>query len=319
MFTNVGGASDLAVNTVHIKIEIPEQFRDNSKYYYFFIWLDGDEVLKKITVTNKGEQREASHKIDFDHHKKLSSLKAWIKIEYRKWWMFNDTVQTFETNLFGFKNGEIIKKNFKYEDKKFFVSWWMDIPIGDEKRNLEEVKITEIVYTAPPFKVKASTMVEESEEESDEEIKDKKSSVKKSPTKKKTVVKKTVEIPEGVMADEIKDPDVQRNLWSLLYCQKQSEKYENIVNAAIKNSQKIDDNIKTKLLLFQSQAIGIQNAIENKQTDFDTYIGYLKKGLEHDNLLLQYFEDSGNETNAKIVRFRIEWYEKEINGEAEED
>ena len=69
MFASVGGEADLAVSAVHVKIEIPEKFRDNSKFYYKFIWKDGDEVLKIIKVTNKGDIREASHKIDFDHHK----------------------------------------------------------------------------------------------------------------------------------------------------------------------------------------------------------------------------------------------------------
>lgn len=84
MFTNVEGDSNLSLSAVHIKIEIPETFQDDTKYYYKFIWLDGDEVIKKLTVTNKGEEREASHKIDFDHHKKLSSLKAMVTIQQKK-------------------------------------------------------------------------------------------------------------------------------------------------------------------------------------------------------------------------------------------
>ena len=91
-----------------------------------------------------------------------------------------------------------------------------------------------------------------------------------------------------------------------------------MVNAAMKNGKKLDDSIKTKLLLFQSQVIGIQSAIENEQVTFEKYMEFLNKGLEHDKVLLKYFEDTGNDANAKIVKFRIEWYEKEINGEIEE-
>ena len=87
----------------------------------------------------------------------------------------------------------------------------------------------------------------------------------------------------------------------------------------MQKGQKLDDSIKTKLLLFQSQVLGIQSAIENEQVTFEKYMEFLTKGLEHDKILLKYFEDSGNDTNAKIVKFRIEWYEKEINGEIEEE
>ena len=219
--------------------------------------------------------------------------------------------------LLHLNKGEIIKKNFKYEENKFYVSWWLDSPIGEEKKSLEEVKMIEIVYIPPPFKAKPGIEIEE--DESEDETNRKATSVKKAPTKKATITKKKVEIPEGIGADEIKDPDVHRNLWSCYYWQKQADKYEQIVNAAMKSGKKIDDTIKTKLLLFQSQVIGIHSAIENEKIDLDQYIGYLKKGLEHDKILLEYFEDTGNETNAKIVRFRIEWYEKEINGEVEEE
>lgn len=65
--------------------------------------------------------------------------------------------------------------------------------------------------------------------------------------------------------------------------------------------------------------LGIQDAIENEKVTYDQYMEYLRKGVDHDKILLQYFEDTGDEDKAKRVRFRIECFEKEINGEVEEE
>lgn len=65
--------------------------------------------------------------------------------------------------------------------------------------------------------------------------------------------------------------------------------------------------------------LGIQDAIENEKVTYDQYMEYLQKGVDHDKILLQYFEDTGDEAKAKRVRFRIECFEKEINGEVEEE
>jgi len=84
------------------------------------------------------------------------------------------------------------------------------------------------------------------------------------------------------------------------------EKYELMVNTAMNKKKRLDDMVKMKLLLFQSQALAIQSAIENEQVTLDQYMEYLNKGIAHDKVLLQFFEDTGNKKNAEIVRFRIE-------------
>ena len=87
---------------------------------------------------------------------KLGDLKIVIKVKYWRLGLFDKTVNTFETNLAPLKKEEKIKKNFKYEDHKFYVTIWLDIPMNEEKKNLEEVKLIDIAYLAPPFKT-AST------------------------------------------------------------------------------------------------------------------------------------------------------------------
>lgn len=218
------------------------------------------------------------------------------------------------------KKGGTIKKNFKFNDYKFYVTVYIDNPLGDDGGNLEEVKLIDVAYTAPPFKSASGGAPQPAKK------------AKPAATRKKTVKKqsapgrddneeesKDVPIPEEIGPDEIKDPDVQRNLWSLLYCQKQSEKYEKIVNKALKEKKPVDDSVRTKMLLFQSQAVGIQSAIENEQVSFEQYMEYLNKGLAHDKVLLKYFDQTGNKEFANIVKFRIECFEQEINQSMDED
>lgn len=48
-------------------------------------------------------------------------------------------------------------------------------------------------------------------------------------------------------------------------------------------------------------------------------MGYLNKSLAHDTILLKYFEDSGNQKNANIVKFRVQCTTQEINGDVDEE
>lgn len=318
IFTDVkkSGEVDASKNDVHIKLTIPEAFQDVGKYYYKFKWMDEEAALKKLKVPNKGEEQDKAFTIDFGHHKKLSSLKVVVKIKLWRCGLFDKTVNTFETNLALLKKGSTIKKNFKFEDHKFYVTVFVDMPMGEEEnKNLEEVKIMDVAYTAPPFKSATGGAVE------------KKSAKTKQNTggkggqqpAKGVESKKDVSVPAGISAEEIKDPDIKNNLWSCYYCKIQGEKYQKMIDAALKSKKPVDNAIRVKMLLFQSQQIGIQSAIENEQVSYDQYMEYLNKGLDHDRVLLKYFEDTGNEAKAKIVKFRIECYEKEINGDIEEE
>jgi len=178
----------------------------------------------------------------------------------------------------------------------------------EENKNLEEVKIIEVAYTTPPFKSASGSVYSKPAPSKSGSTKKKPAAPesKKTSTASKATPKKDVEIPEGIGVDEIKDPDVQRNLWSVYYCQQQAEKYDKLVKSYLQKKEPIDPAVKAKLLLFQSQVANMTSAIENEQVSQEKYMEYLNKGLDHDKLLLQYFEDTGNEAKAKIVRYRIE-------------
>lgn len=196
------------------------------------------------------------------------------------------------------------------------------MPLGNEEnKDLEEIKIIDVAYTAPPFKSASGGAPKVAAEQS----------VSKGGADRKKTVRKvageteeakdpsSVPIPQGVGKDEIADPDVQRNLWSCYYCKVMSEKYDKTVKSYLKSKKPCPPEIQTKMLLFQSQMMSIQSAIENEQVTFDQYMEYLNKGVTHDKILLGYFQDIGDQGKASQVKFRIECFEKEINGEVEED
>lgn len=96
-------------------------------------------------------------------------------------------------------------------DMKFYVTITLEMPFGDEEnKNLEEIKIVDVAHTPPPFKATGDVKHQNSV------IVGKKTTaggqtVKETPKQSET---KEVAIPEGVGPDELKDIDVQRNLWS---------------------------------------------------------------------------------------------------------
>mmetsp|Transcript_11897 Transcript_11897/g.10513 ORF Transcript_11897/g.10513 Transcript_11897/m.10513 type:complete len:111 (+) Transcript_11897:330-662(+) len=83
--------------------------------------------------------------------------------------------------------------------------------------------------------------------------------------------------------------------------------------------EKIPDDIRIKVLLFQKQKLGIESAIENEQVSFEKYMEFLNKSLDHDKILIDYFKQTGQDKKALIVKFRIECTEKELNQEVDND
>lgn len=166
-----------------------------------------------MKVKNNGEELERGFKIDFGHHKKFSSLKCVVKIKVWRCGLFDKTVNIWETNLASLKKGGSIKKNFKFDEHKFYTTIFMDMPTDEENKNLEEIKIIDVAYTAPPFKSAAGGAPNTAAKTTTKSGSTKKNSIKKSgggvaPSNKST------EIPQGIGKDEINEPDVQRNLWS---------------------------------------------------------------------------------------------------------
>ena len=67
-----------------------------------------------------------------------------------------------------------------------------------------------------------------------------------------------VEIPEECDKEEIDDPDVPKNLASLLYWTKKLEKFNLAVQNTIKNGAPISKQFKDKVMMFQKKKVNYQ-------------------------------------------------------------
>mmetsp|Transcript_7756 Transcript_7756/g.7316 ORF Transcript_7756/g.7316 Transcript_7756/m.7316 type:complete len:148 (+) Transcript_7756:743-1186(+) len=114
--------------------------------------------------------------------------------------------------------------------------------------------------------------------------------------------KPAVEIPKEIKSDEVKDPDVQRNLFSLYYCTQRYKQINEKVTSYQKRKVRIPKDLQTELLKFQKQKISLEAAIENEQVTYEQYIDFLQKSLAHDKILVQYVIPE----KKKLVEFRIE-------------
>ena len=123
-------------------------------------------------------------------------------------------------------------------------------------------------------------------------------------------------IPAGINKEEIKDPDTQQNLWSVYYCQKMYEKYQEVSETLSGNDQQIAS---FKYNMYLTRYHALVGAIESGQVDQDQYLGYLDKALAHDKILLKYFIDTKNQSKAGIVKYRMEWIQKEKSGDITEE
>ena len=197
----------------------------------------------------------------------------------------------------------LLNKAFTWDEEKFFVDAKIVIKqeeqTGNQFKLLSIVRIPEPFKTK---KIKSSQNVNEQKEEVKEKIKEPKAkpvqnkqippkvekvalkqneklkvdlsennSDKNAKIKEKIVVlaepvkiqKTDIPIPKGIEKDEIIDPDVQRNLFSLLYCIKRYEELEPLFTKEWKENKFASKTLSTMFYLFESQKTQIiKNLIE---------------------------------------------------------
>jgi hypothetical protein len=203
--------------------------------------------------------------------------------------------------------------NFKKDDEEIKESLY--------ERQVDSIKVLRIVNQREPFILVEDEIKFEEIDHPVKRLSDRisREMINQNVTLDNEESKQAVPLPDGISSDEVQDPDVQRNLYSLLYCTEKLKKINNALKIQIQKGLPIPKTISKKMMLFTKQAADLESAIINKQVTFEQYMSYLKKSLSHDQLLLGYFNEIGNKQKAKIVEFRIECTQKEINQEVEED
>ncbi|CAI2360065.1 unnamed protein product [Moneuplotes crassus] len=300
---------------VKVKLKIPADFQNINKFYYKFKWMDGKQNLKRIKAKNKGDIAEAEYLIDIGHHKNFATLKCVIKIKHRQLCFADKTVHKWEEKLFPLRNNVEMKKAFNFQNLRFFVTISSDLKIEEGSNQVEMISIS---YTPPPFKALPRRPVEESKRSS-EEAKTKPRQRGRNTKPKPKPKKSGILVPEGLQADEIENPDIIKNLWSCYYCKVMCEKLKKALSEAKSGANLAMKNTSMKLIYFQSHLDNMQNAIMEGQVTEEQYLGFLRKGIAHDKILLKYFQDSSATGKADLVKLRIECAQKELNGEIQGD
>ena len=150
--------------------------------------------------------------------KKLSSHQVLVKVRKSGCGIFDKTLSKYETKLTVLKSKPELVKVMKHPEGEIEHRFKIICSFDDDdagKTDLNAVMNIEIVASDPPFKTKAGEVVLDTtgDDLDEEETKEPTRVAPKKPASKPGVV----EIPEGVGRDEIVNPDVTRNLFSLNY------------------------------------------------------------------------------------------------------
>lgn len=280
-----------------------------------------DEKVQELTKRIRGSEIECEFSLDQITAKKPASLRLVIEVKKKKMCFNRKLLFTEKYSLAQLKNNPQIKKGFRIDKHKFDLSVYFKKDDEEIKQSIVEtqadsVKVLKIVNEREPFVPTEQEVIYEYSEHPVKKASLSRVEEFKKPTEK---VDSSLPIPEGLAQDEIEDPDVQRNLASLLYCTEKHKKLNQAIQSAIASKTKISDEVRQKFLLLHKQKTGIESAIQNEQVSFEQYMGYLQKSLEHDKVLFDYFTQSGMTEKANTVRFRMECTQKEINQEVDED
>ena len=330
--------------TLQIEVNLPLSYKRTFFSYYFTIRLKrGHETIDTHEVQIAGQNCSTSFSLDKEEVLKINQIKVEIELCQWRFKIFDIILEDIEISLMSLMKSNSFKRSASWDEERFgFV-----FSILDQEQQRDEVfKLMNVITVPEPFKInesgkRAKTVEEEKEMQKDVNMNKVREKVKKpapqtkekpkaQPVKKVNKVaqkpkvevaqvKTDVPIPSELKSDEIEDPDIQRNLYSVLYCTKRLEQVDSEVKSCQKAGKMISKYLKSKLLLFTSQKNGLTSAIENEQVTFEQYMGYLNKSLKHDTVLLKYLQEVGKIKQAQLVKMRIECTKQEIEGSPEDD
>lgn len=302
--------------SLQTKLNIPRDNRDAGIFFVFTLYYKDDQIAEYVKRV-RGPEVEVEFNLEPEQSQKPQYLKIKLQSKRKKMLCCTSDVDENTYSLSQLKKHPVLTKTFRIENKKYELKMSFSLPDSatTTEGSREELKVLNIVDEREPFVPVSNEALAETTENPV-----KKASIRKSKEILAPEPDKSAEIavPEGILPDELQDPDVQRNLVSLLYCTEKHKKLQGAVQASLKSeSGVINPKLRAKFLLFTQQKSGIESAIENEQVTFEQYMGYLQKAQKHDEALLGYFETIQDSVKAEIVRFRLECVQKELNQEVE--
>ena len=128
--------------------------------------------------------------------------------------------------------------------------------------------------------------------------------------KQKEITKPAVSLPKEINPSELSNIDIECNLVSLLYLH-----YLNFeLNKDPKLMLKMDPQERKNTRVIMNTFKTLENQLMNEEIEEEEYKGNLKKQIEHDKILLDYFEKIRDTKKISKVKFRLEVMQRDLEG-----
>jgi hypothetical protein len=203
-----------------LKLDIPTEFRDTKNVFFVFTLTYKDEQIQELTKLMRGSEVECEFALEPGQVRLPSSIRLIIDVRQKQFCWRRKTLHSEKYSLAQLKKNPQMKKGFRIDQEKFNLQ--LSFRKDDQEmresllqNKLDSVKVLSVVNEREPFiPIEDEMKYEEIEHPIKKMSTIKQNKKSNSDTREVT---KNLKAPEGILDDEVKDPDVLRNLFSLLY------------------------------------------------------------------------------------------------------
>ena len=128
--------------------------------------------------------------------------------------------------------------------------------------------------------------------------------------KQKEITKPAVSLPKEIDPSELSNIDIESNLVCLLYLHYLNFELSKDPKLMLKMNPQERKNTRVIMNTFKT----LENQLMNEEIEEEEYKGNLKKQIEHDKILLDYFEKIRDTKKISKVKFRLEVMQRDLEG-----
>ena len=129
--------------------------------------------------------------------------------------------------------------------------------------------------------------------------------------KQKEITKPAVSLPKEINPSELSNIDIESNLVSLLYLHYLN--FERSKDPTLIQKMKRQERENTRAIMDTFKTL--QSKLNNGEIEYEEYVGNLKMQIEHDKILLDYFEKINDTKKISKVKFRLEVMQRDLEGD----
>ena len=253
--------TDLNINTVlAVKIFLPKEDKLSNNILFNVSLKFKNETVGSVIKRVRGTEIECQFDVDSKMMKLPASMYLWIQTKKKRMlcWKPLTLAEDQSYSLANLKRDSEIKKAFKVDKSKIeiFARFKKNEEEGSNinLKSSDSVKVLTILDEREPFVNVEMEILEQSVDNKISRFSDKNNMKVKT-----NIIENNNKIPEGLDKEEIEDPDVVKNLASLLYCTKKLMKFNLAVQNSIKNSTGISKALKDKVMMFQRKKVTLKS------------------------------------------------------------